>query len=169
VTLRAGILALLFLASPGASHAGDPQLDYMLQCQGCHGPAGSGSGGSVPALQGQVARFLHVPGGREYLIRVPGSAQSSLDDADLAALLNWIVRRFGPADAAAQFAPFSASEVARYRPEPLVEVEPVRRELLRRIDLSAQPPKPTLRGGRPRSRSRRSRAAGRREPRGDRR
>ena len=39
-----------------------------------------------------------VPGGREYLMRVPGTSQSELDDAQTAALLNWMVREFSPAE-----------------------------------------------------------------------
>ncbi len=106
----------------------------MLQCQGCHGVDGSGFPGSVPPLQNQVGRFLRAAGGREYLIRVPGSAQSALSDADLAELLNWMIGRFGPADVAADLTPFSAEEVSRHRARPLVDVEAVRRDLLRRIE-----------------------------------
>ena len=106
----------------------------MLQCQGCHAPDGSGAPGAVPDLRGNLARLALVPGGREYLIRVPGSAQSPLSDAALAALLDWMVREFGPADAAREVAAFSAEEVARHRRPPLLEVQKVRRELLRRIE-----------------------------------
>jgi mono/diheme cytochrome c family protein len=132
-------LAIAALAAPAALHAETPQVDYMLQCQGCHRADGEGTPGSVPPLRGLVGRFLEVPGGREYLVRVPGSAQSPLDDAELAALLNWMVERFGPVDPVTGFAPFSADEVARVRTPPLTEVEPVRRELLRRMD---PPPEP---------------------------
>jgi hypothetical protein len=134
VSAPKGFLALLIAAAAPASSGADPRVDYMLECQGCHLSDGAGFEDGVPALQGQVARFLHVPGGREYLIRVPGSAQSPLGDAELAAVLNWMMRRFGPSDAAASFEPFSAAEVSRHRARPLVDVEPVRRDLLRRIE-----------------------------------
>ena len=55
--------------------------DYMLHCRGCHGPDGAGLPGAAPYFRGQLARFLSVPGGREYLVRVPGTAQSELSDA----------------------------------------------------------------------------------------
>jgi mono/diheme cytochrome c family protein len=106
----------------------------MLHCQGCHRADGGETPGSVPALADGVARFLTVPGGREYLVRVPGSSQSALDDAALAAVLNWIVGRFGPAEAAAAAAPFTAAEVARVRRPPLADVDRVRRELLRGLE-----------------------------------
>ena len=56
----------------------------MLHCQGCHGPDGSGAPGAVPDFHNQVGKFLLVPGGREYLIRVPGVSQSELNDARVA-------------------------------------------------------------------------------------
>jgi hypothetical protein len=115
------------LAASGA--AATPELDYMLHCQGCHLADGSGSPGSVPSLQG-LGRFLRTSRGREYLIRVPGGAQSPLSDAELAALLDWMVARFDPEAAAAGFARFDAAEVARWRRPPLTEVEALRASLL---------------------------------------
>jgi hypothetical protein len=75
-----------------------------------------------------------VPGGREYLVRVPGSAQSPLTDSSLAEVLNWMIREFGPATVARDFVPFDAEEVARYRNPPLTDVEELRRGLLHRIE-----------------------------------
>ncbi len=106
----------------------------MLQCQGCHLEDGSGSPGSVPSFRDAVGRYLEVPGGRAFLVGVPGASTSPLDDAALAAVLNWIVEAFGPAEIAAEFAPFSAEEVARHRRPPLTDVDAVRAELLRRLD-----------------------------------
>jgi mono/diheme cytochrome c family protein len=111
----------------------DPQTDYALNCRGCHAPDGGGVTGAAPSFRGQVGKFLWVPGGREYLIRVPGTAQSPLNDARVAALLNWIVREFSPREVPADFAAFTAEEVARYRRPPLTEVESVRRGLQRAI------------------------------------
>jgi hypothetical protein len=125
------VLLAALVAPPAFAAA--PELDYLLHCQGCHRADGGETPGSVPPLADQVARFLRVPGGREYLVRVPGSSQSSLDDAALARLLNWIVQRFGPADAAAAAAPYTADEVARVRMPPLVDVERVRAELVARM------------------------------------
>ena len=56
------------------------RIDYILHCQGCHLPDGSGVQDSVPSMNGYVGNFLKVNGGREYLIRVPGSAYSDLSD-----------------------------------------------------------------------------------------
>lgn len=124
----------LSLALAGSPAPAAPEIDYMLHCQGCHLADGSGVPGAVPTLQG-VGRFLRTSRGREYLIRVPGSAQSPLSDAGLAALLDWLVRRFDPAVAASGFRVFDAAEVARWRRPPLTEVEALRAVLL--AELSA--------------------------------
>ncbi len=136
----AGILvlaALGALAATAPSHAESPEILYMLQCRGCHLPDGGGTPGVVPPLAGHVGRFLTVPGGREFLVRVPGSAQSPLSDAELAEVLNWIVRRFGPAEVARSFEPYTAAEVARVRRPPLIDVDSVRRVLLEQIAAGA--------------------------------
>lgn len=122
----------LVLGAGGASAS--PAVDYALECQGCHGADGSGPGRGVPDLRDNVGRFLSVPGGRAYLIRVPGSAQAPLDDAALAEVLNWMIRSFGPAEVARDFRPYLAPEVAAQRGNPLVDVEGARRELLRAME-----------------------------------
>jgi cytochrome c553 len=67
---------------------------WTLNCQGCHRQDGTGSEGTAPSLAGTVARFLAVPGGREYLGRVPGVATSPLSNEDLAEVMNWMLWRF---------------------------------------------------------------------------
>ncbi len=117
----------------GVAAAETPHINYMLECQGCHLADGTGSAGKVPALKDFVGRFLTVAGGREFLVRVPGSAQSVLDDRELAEVLNWIIRRFGPDDVSREFVAFTREEVARYRGRPLTDVESVRSELIRHM------------------------------------
>lgn len=114
----------------GADTTGDPALDYMLHCQGCHQAGGVGLPGAVPQLKDSVARFASIPGGREYLSRVPGVAQSQLDDAAIAALLNWLLPYFDQAHLPADFAPFTAAEVGPLRKKPLVGASSVRASLL---------------------------------------
>lgn len=111
----------------------DPALDYTLNCQGCHRADGVGTPGSVPALAGSVARFLGVPGGREYLARVPGVSQAGLDDAALADVLNWMVERFDREHVPAGFVKYTAAEVGPLRKNPLTDVDRVRAELLARL------------------------------------
>ena len=137
----ATLIASLTLAMGGASAASaeTPQILYMLQCQGCHLADGTGAPGSVPSLEG-LERFLAVPGGREYLVRVPGSAQSPLSDLELAAVLNWMLREFASGELGADWAPFSAEEIAAFRQPPLTDVDSRRRELLSRIEAADRAP-----------------------------
>jgi mono/diheme cytochrome c family protein len=132
--IRAAALAAAALFAAAGARAADPRVDYMLQCQGCHLADGSGAPGAVPDLRGSLALFSTLPGGREYLVRVPGAAQSPLSDARLAALLDWMLREFGPAEVAAGLAPYRVEEVARWRAQPYAEVQSVRRELVSQIE-----------------------------------
>jgi hypothetical protein len=111
------MFALFCQESPaaGVSHGQTPQTMWMLNCQGCHRADGNGTGSAVPALSGVVSRFLSVPGGREYLVRVPGVAGSPLPDAQLTELVNWMFREFDPANIPADFAPYTEQEIAALR------------------------------------------------------
>ena len=127
--LRAATAAMIAITSVAGAASG-PALDYTLNCEGCHRADGTGTPGSVPALRDSVARFLAAPGGREYLARVPGVAQAPLDDAALAAVLNWLLEHFDHAHVPPDFAPFTADELGRLRKRPLVDVEGTRTRLL---------------------------------------
>jgi mono/diheme cytochrome c family protein len=123
-------LCLALLAATSAL-AASPAVDYALNCQGCHLDDGAGTPGSVPPLAGSVGRFMRVQGGREYLVQVPGVATAPLDDAALAAVLNWMLQRFGPPQLPAKYEAYTAAEVGALRQKPLTNVERVRAELLR--------------------------------------
>ena len=123
-------LAALALATGPARAIDGPALDYAVHCQGCHRADGSGTPGTIPPLAGSVGKFLHAQGGREFLVRVPGVSTSPLDDAALAAVLDWMLATFGGADVPRGFASYTAAEVGRLRADPLVDVEGVRLRLL---------------------------------------
>lgn len=106
-------------ASPGVENQPRAWQNWVLQCQGCHRPDATGSPQTTPAMAGHVSRFLHVPGGREYLGRVPGVATAALSDRDLAELLNWTLRRYDPENLPADFKPYTPEEVGRLRRMPL--------------------------------------------------
>src|SRR5579872_5739886 len=131
------LMAPAVMCATGVSPGGDAQLawqDWVLYCQGCHQPDASGSADATPALKGFVARFTQVPGGREYLARVPGVASAPLSDAELAGLLNWMLWRFDAAGLPASFRPFAADEVAALRHQPLrTEAPATRARLLQRV------------------------------------
>jgi mono/diheme cytochrome c family protein len=140
VTVGAAVaVAVLVFCVGGRVEAYTPSVEYTLNCQGCHRADGGETLGSVPALKGSVGRFLAVPGGREYLARVPGVAQAPLDDAATAAVLNWMLARFDAEHLPKDFAPYTAEEVGRLRARPLVDVPRVRAELIRAIEAPAAP------------------------------
>lgn len=120
----AGVLLGVTLLGPPAR--ADPAADYMLHCRGCHGPEGAGVPPDVPDLRGELGRLVQRPGGREFVLRVPGVVQSELNDARTAALLNWLVATFGGTRPGPDFPPFTEAEVARHRRHPLVDVDAVR-------------------------------------------
>ena len=103
----------------GVSNPRSARIDYMLKCQGCHRPDGGGDARTTPPMKHEVARFLAVPGGREFLARVPGVATVDLDDARLANLVNWTLYTFDPAHVPVDFRPYTAEEIGRLRRTPL--------------------------------------------------
>lgn len=139
-TLLLAAAALLAAApAPAADYApGAPlerfqgaRADYALRCKGCHGFAGEGTPGHVPRLAGFVGLYTHLPEGRGYLMRVPGVARARLDDARLAAVLNWMLATYGKGQVAPGFAPFTAEEVGAARRRPLrAEREGLRARLI---------------------------------------
>jgi len=128
--IRSVAIATVALLAAARADAYTPSVDYALNCQGCHRGDGSGTPGSIPPLLDSVSRFLAVPGGREYLAQVPGVAQAPLDDAALAAVMNWLLRRFDAAHLPEDFVPYAAAEIGRLRARPLTDVEKVRTRLL---------------------------------------
>ena len=131
------LLAIIFAASALPVQAMDvnPQrakFHYQMHCEGCHTPDGTGAM-AVPRMKDQVGLFLETKAGRDYLVKVPGSATSALDDEELAEVLNWILVEMGGASVAADFEPYSAREVGDLREQPLNEVERYRTQLLLEI------------------------------------
>jgi mono/diheme cytochrome c family protein len=112
--------------------------NWTLNCQGCHRPDGTGSASTAPPLAGVVAKFLAVPGGREYLGRVPGVATSPVGNAELAEILNWMFWRFDREHIPADFSPYTAEEIGRLRGRPLrLEASQMHDALLKKADLAA--------------------------------
>jgi predicted amidohydrolase YtcJ len=115
-----------------------PEQDYMLHCMGCHGTQAQGVAGKVPPLANSLGRFMRTAEGRNYVLRVPGAANSALSDHQLAAVLNWLAGRFDASGA--DLAPFTSEEVSRLRHEPLLSVGAARSAVVR--NLAATGPAP---------------------------
>lgn len=105
--------------TPGVANAARARQNWMLSCQGCHRADATGTPQTTPTMAGFVGKFLHVPGGREYLVRVPGVATAALSDADLAEVVNWSLVRFDPANIPGDFVPYTSAEVGQLRLKPL--------------------------------------------------
>jgi hypothetical protein len=95
---------------------------------GCHTPDGSGEPGRVPSVRNTLVPFANNPEGRRFLVQVPGSAQSRLNDAELAAVLNWMIANLSATPK--PFREFTTAEVASYRRVRLSEVAPARARLV---------------------------------------
>jgi mono/diheme cytochrome c family protein len=137
--LRFALVGLM-LFLPRSPMAESAQVNYALHCMGCHQADGSGMPGKVPTLKGQVEEFLQLPGGREFLVQVPGVAQSSLSDGELADVLNWVLSTFGSDPASAEFKPYSAEEIAALRRIPLNDVAVTRKAILTQQNVSKEYP-----------------------------
>ena len=62
-----------------------------------------------------VGFFLHSNEGREFVIRVPGVATSSLPDDQLTELMNWLLLTYSREQLPESFVPFAVGEVSVLR------------------------------------------------------
>lgn len=137
----------------GAGQAWTDDTDHYARCAACHLADGTGVPGMFPPLAGHVHRFFASPEGRSYLARVVlGGANGTVDvlglhyegvmppvvadlsNAEVAALLNELVRRFGAAPVAGDL-PFSPDDIAKARAAGSltgVERDSLRRQVLQR-------------------------------------
>lgn len=126
-----GICMLTLASAVHGADAGSPQANYMLHCSGCHGIDGSGSpGAGIPTMRNSLGHFLRVPGGRDFLVQVPGTSQSALPNGAVAELLNWILGKFSPGEMPLGTPPYSEPEVAKLRNQPLDDVPAFRAEIV---------------------------------------
>jgi cytochrome c553 len=143
-TAQGRLRRLVIAAGAGMAVAGaaaaSPGQDYTLYCMGCHGAQAQGVAGRIPPLANALGRYMRSPVGRDYVLRVPGAANSVLSDAQLAAVLNWVALQFSGADLSADVAWFTAEEVTRSRHTPLADVRGTRREVVRTLAASGTAP-----------------------------
>jgi cytochrome c553 len=118
---------------------GDPAQDYILYCMGCHGPEAQGVPGKIPPLAGMLGRFMRTPEGRNYVLRVPGAANSALNDGQITAVLNWLSAQYAPSGEPLP-APFTVAEVSAVRHRPLANVLATRSEVISKLSQSGPAP-----------------------------
>jgi len=138
-TAATSAVAILSVGSVAAS----PAQDYMLYCMGCHGTEAQGVPGKVPPLAHALGRFLRSPEGRNYVLRVPGAANSALSDEQLAGVLNWLVATFNSADVPDNVPRFSTEEVAHLRHVPLPGVQAARNDIVKSLAATGPAPPTT--------------------------
>jgi mono/diheme cytochrome c family protein len=108
--------------APAVAQFTKVQSNYLLNCGGCHGENGVSNSRLVPELKDQVGYYLNTAAGREYLVRLPNVAFSTMTDQELSDVLNFTILTLGGASVPAHAAPFTAGEIARLRKRPLNEV-----------------------------------------------
>lgn len=135
-TLR--LLLLAALAWSGSTHAGSEErarLQFVRYCSGCHHQDGSGSPEfGVPSMRGLLGQFLQVPGGRAFIVQVPGVMNSALGDAEIARLMNWLLPAISAPTLPAGFQPYTAAEIARLRTTRPADVPATRAKLVEQIE-----------------------------------
>ena len=62
-----------------------------------------------------MGKIVAVPGGRDYIARVPGASQAPVTDDELADILNWVLRQFNATTIPADFSPLTGEEVGKSR------------------------------------------------------
>lgn len=132
----AGAAAVAVLAAPPAlpdAAAERARVNYLLYCSGCHLPDGHGAPGTVPDLREYLGEFAQHEHARSFIARVPGASGAPVSDAELTDVLNWILLTMNGDQLRAGFRPYTVEEVARYRRDPLIDVEPVRQDLIRSL------------------------------------
>ncbi|MBN9695770.1 MAG: hypothetical protein J0L85_08210 [Zoogloea sp.] len=126
--------ALLLPTAGKADNDRSARLQYILHCAGCHQSDGHGAAHSgVPDMRGQLGHFVKVPEGRAFLVKVPGSSNSALNNAELTRLLNWMLQSFAPANLPPDFVPYTESEVTALRSAPLDDVAGARAAVVTRL------------------------------------
>lgn len=109
-------------------------FNYQMFCQGCHAADGTGHK-SVPELKNFMHKFMASQQGREYLVQVPGAANSVLDDEQLTEVMNWMLRNFTDSSNAPTWKPYEVHEISEYRQSPLYETVEYRRNLIANLKL----------------------------------
>lgn len=134
-------VAVLAAVAAGTARA-SPAQDYMLYCMGCHGAEARGVAGKIPPLAGVLPLYMRTAAGRDYVLRVPGAANSVLTDAQLAAVLNWLATTY-PAPGEERANPFTAAEVTRVRHAPLANVLATRQAVVQELAAAGAAPAST--------------------------
>lgn len=110
------------------------RLQYMQHCMGCHLPDGSGAPDKgIPSMHAMLGKFLAVPGGRAFIVQVPGVMNSGLSDADVARLMNWLLPQVSASTLPADTPAYTAAEIGALRQTRPLDVPAARAALVARM------------------------------------
>jgi hypothetical protein len=123
------LLAAALLVCAAGTVDASARTDYLLHCAGCHMPEGNGLPPEVPTLVGSLGRIAASDEGRDYIARVPGASQAPISDAQLAAVLNWVLLEFNSETLPESFRPLTVREVRKSRNKVLSDPLKMRRTL----------------------------------------
>ena len=132
VIIKVQRLLCLFLIASGVNAYSSPKVAYILHCGGCHLLDGRGVPPEVPSLRDELGKLVQIPGGRDYIVRVPGASQAPISDEELAEVLNFVLREFNRETLASDFVALTGPEVAESRRNILADPFAYRDELWRR-------------------------------------
>ncbi|WP_108257937.1 c-type cytochrome [Mangrovicoccus ximenensis] len=122
----APLLILALPAAPVLAADSKARSDYILRCAGCHGMTGEGTvEGGVPAFPDSVSAIANLDAGRTYMMHVPGVTGASLDNAQIAQVMNYVLEEWGDGSST----PFTEAEVIRRRAVPVADVVDERRSV----------------------------------------
>ena len=137
-----GMLACIAVSGAAAQAeelSWSPRTLYLLRCSGCHQASGEGSiPAGVPPFPNLIGSFAGDPEGRVYITHVPGVVGSGLNNAEIAAVMNYIVEHWA-GDGAGEIAPFTTEEVANLRELQIDDVVSYRRTLVERLSEEGLP------------------------------
>lgn len=132
--LATAMLALLWGAGSAAAPAEEAaraRTNFIHHCTGCHLADGSGAPSKgIPSMRNTLSQFLKVTGGREFIVQVPGVMNSSLNDRDIAGLMNWLLPYVSPGIVPPDMPPYTTEEIARLRKSRPVDVFATRLQLV---------------------------------------
>lgn len=118
-------------AVPAAADGHSAKFNYLLRCSGCHDRDGTGlPRAGIPALPGYIDAFAGDDDGRTYITHVPGVVATGLNDAEIAAVLNYVIDEWGDPS---RIEPFTEAEVTRRKAIPVSDVVAYRRQIVQRL------------------------------------
>ena len=110
----------------------------LTEAQGRYYGRGAADKG-VFDMRDTLGRFLALPGGRAFIVQVPGVMNSGLSDLETAQLMNWLLSTISHATVPPGTSPYVAEEIAQYRRTRPVDITASRRLLIEKMNASGAP------------------------------